>query len=608
MEKNHTGLNWLIAAGIVGADIGTSIFYSTGLLFPIVGYLAPLCIVFVCLMMWALKATYEEGLALSPYNGGAYSMILRTVGRQGAVVAGALTFITYLATAAVSALSGSFYMSSLVGMSSSQVVLYSFIPIILFGILNSRGIKEPAKLVTGIAIFHFALLIIMSIWGLGYLATHDIDWEKMMNITPSGELTVAMVFHGIAAAFLGISGFESAAQIVEELESPIHKTVRSLYKAVVILVSLTAPAISFLCLAILSENEINNNLQSLLSVFAGKLGGSGLATVVVVDATLTLFAAVNTAFVGFIGLATTMAKQGNLPQILLTRLSHKFPSIQGYPFIAIPFMFIAMTMSALVMGEVDIIAKVYEMAFLGVMVSFCIGVVLMRNRPLRRDTPMQYLSKTVIKTEKHVYPLVPLISGIILAIANVLLILHSPSRATNMLIEFVSIVMLIMAYYRWGTLEKRLENRSDLRLGLGKFSTHTDLSDDLPKFVLCTGGTNARRLINVGIRYCLKEMSDQPFELVVFHAEPERDQNGFTSELLQRVVSQQIAPIYRQDFILSVKTLPGDFLEGLILLKKNIPFANLLIGSGRNDRDTKELTAELEKELEIKVHSLGVRG
>ena len=609
MEKNHTGLNWLIAAGIVGADIGTSIFYSTGLLFPIVGYLAPLCIVFVCLMMWALKSTYEEGLALSPYNGGAYSMILRTVGRQGAVVAGALTFITYLATAAVSALSGSFYMSSLVGMNSSQVVLYSFVPIILFGILNSRGIKEPAKLVTGIAIFHFALLIIMSIWGLGYIATNDIDWDKMMNITPSGELTAAMVFHGIAAAFLGISGFESAAQNCRR--AGVHrstKTVRSLYKAVVILVSLTAPAISFLCLAILSENEINNNLQSLLSVFAGKLGGSGLATIVVIDATLTLFAAVNTAFVGFIGLATTMAKQGNLPQVLLTRVSHKFPSIQGYPFIAIPFMFIAMTMSALVMGEVDIIAKVYEMSFLGVMLSFCIGVVLMRNRPLRRDTPTQYLSKTVIKTEKYIYPLVPLISGIILAIANVFLILHSGSRATNMLIEFVSIVMLIMAYYRWGTLEKRLENRSDLRLGLGKFSTHTDLSDDLPKFVLCTGGTNARRLINVGIRYCLKEMQDQPFELVVFHAEPERDQNGFTSELLQRVVSQQIAPIYSQDFILSVKTLPGDFLEGLILLKNNIPFDNLLIGSGRSDRDTRELAAELEKELEIKVHSLGVRG
>ena len=43
MEENgsKTHLNWFIAAGIVGADIGTSVFYSTGILFPIVGYLAP---------------------------------------------------------------------------------------------------------------------------------------------------------------------------------------------------------------------------------------------------------------------------------------------------------------------------------------------------------------------------------------------------------------------------------------------------------------------------------------------------------------------------------------------------------------------------------------
>ena len=90
-----SGLNWVIAAGIVGADIGTSVFYGTGILFPIVGYLAPIFVILVCLMMWLFKSTYEEGLALSPYNGGAYSMILRSVGRRAAVLAGALTFVTY---------------------------------------------------------------------------------------------------------------------------------------------------------------------------------------------------------------------------------------------------------------------------------------------------------------------------------------------------------------------------------------------------------------------------------------------------------------------------------------------------------------------------------
>lgn len=250
--NGKAGLPWIIGAGIVGADIGTSVFYGTGILYPIVGFLAPVFVLICCLMMWVFKRTYEEGLAMSPYNGGAYSMILRSMGRRAAVLAGALTFVSYLATAAVSALSGGFYLSSLFGgFSSSTVVLLSFIPLILFGLLNTRGIKEPAKLVTLVAIFHFALLLIMVVWSLGYTIFNwaEIDFAKFKMLHPTKELTLPMVMYGFAAAFLGITGFESAAQIVEELEAPAMKTVRYLYRAVVVLVSLTAPFISFLSVA-----------------------------------------------------------------------------------------------------------------------------------------------------------------------------------------------------------------------------------------------------------------------------------------------------------------------------------------------------------------------
>ena len=72
-------------------------------------HLAPFVCFSCCLLMWLFKTTYEEGLALSPYNGGAYSMILRSLGRRVAVLAGALTFVSYLATAAVSSVSGAQY-------------------------------------------------------------------------------------------------------------------------------------------------------------------------------------------------------------------------------------------------------------------------------------------------------------------------------------------------------------------------------------------------------------------------------------------------------------------------------------------------------------------
>lgn len=604
-KKEHGGgLSWVIAAGIVGADIGTSVFYGTGILYPIVGYLAPVFVLTACLMMWVFKKTYEEGLALSPYNGGAYSMILRTVGRRFAVLAGALTFVSYLATAAVSALSGAYYMGSLFGgISSATIVLLSFIPIVLFGILNTRGIKEPAKLVTGIAAFHFFLLIVMGVWGLGYIAFNfeGIDFAKMSKITSTGELTFPMLAYGFAAAFLGITGFESAAQIVEELQQPTLVTVRKLYKTVIILVSATAPLISLLCLLILTQDEVDRNLNSLLSALASKLGGKILLTVIVVDATLTLFAAVNTAFVGFIGLATTMAKQGNLPSILLKRIAHKFPTIQGYPLIALPFALIAMAMSALVAGEVEIAAKVYEISFLGVMVSFCIGVVLMRNRGLRKNLPMKYLSKKVINFKGRQIPVVPLFSGTVLAFASSTLLLHANNQAMLLLQSLLGGTILIMAYYRWGELEDRLEKRNDLRLGMGKFATATDLPDDLPKYVVCTGGTAARRLINNALKKILKERKD-PFELVIFHAEDGKDPEGFFFELLQRVVSQQIAPIYTNDnFVLTVKILPGNLSEGLQTLKKIYTFQTVIFGAGKDPSISQRLSEQISDEIEVDV-------
>ena len=600
-------LHWVIAAGVVGADIGTSVFYGTGILFPIVGYWAPVFVLTACLMMWLFKQTYEEGLALSPYNGGAYSMILRSIGRRLAVLAGALTFVSYLATASVSALSGGYYLSTLMSseLSTLQVVWLAFIPLVGFGLLNSRGIKEPAKIVTLVAGCHFALLMIIVLWGLAYLAFNSaqIDWSKMSTLPGENkELSFAMLAYGFAAAFLGITGFESAAQIVEELQQPALQTVRRLYKAVIILVSLTAPAISFLCLAILTQGEVQQGLDTLLSSLAYKLGGGGLRTIIVVDASLTLFAAVNTAFVGFIGLATTMAKQGNLPQVLLKRFAHIYPSIQGYPLIALPFAVVSMMMVGLVSGEVHVVAKVYEISFLGVMVSFCIGTVLMRNRGVRQTTPMQYLSKILLHIENYRIAVVPLFSGLVLAFACLTLLGHSSEQVGLMLLILLSSVVFLMVYHRWGVLENRLETHSDLRLGLGRFTNEATLPENLPPYILCIGGRGERHIITTTIVEILQERKD-PFELVVFHAEDAHDVEGFFFERLQRVVSQQIAPLFRtHDFVLTVKIVPGNLIEGLHILKKSYNFQTVLFGSEEADDEAiNSLAQDVHNELDVDV-------
>ena len=605
-------LGWLLSAGIVGSDIGTSVFYSTGILFPIVGYMAPVFVLAVCLFMWVLKRVYEEGLAMAPYNGGAYSMILRSLGRRASVGAGALTFVSYLATAAVSSLSGSYYLCSLFSGDTdlNTVVLISFIPIIFFGLLNMKGIKEPAKLVTGVACFHFAFLIFLSVLGIGYIAFHfqEIDMGKFFQLMKwEGKNALPLIAYGFASAFLGITGFESAAQIIESMKKPHMETLRRLYKAVILCVSFTAPLISFCCLAVLTPAEVEESRHHLLSAFTFKIGGGFFKTLLVADAALMLFAAANTAFVGFIGLTVTMAKNGNLPQALLTRFYHKFPFLEGYPFITAPFILIAMGMSAFVAGEVEIAAKVYEIAFLGVMVSFALGAILLRNKGLKRSTPRKYLSKKALSFGKIILPLPALACGGALGFSVLILIRHAGPEALFMLTLLLAVTALLMAYYRWGVLESRLATHSDLRLGLGKFaySALEDLPTDLKKHILCIGTANTRRLILATLNQIHRMEKGAPFELILFYAE---DEDGGDSEIfyeqLQRVVSQQIAPIVKKDMILTVKILPGGLLEGLSSLKKTESFQSFYFGVGHDPIHAHKLKEEIARELEISIVSV----
>ena len=611
-NKAKSELNWIIAAGVVGADIGTSVFYGTGILYPIVGYFAPLFVLTACLAMWIFKRTYEEGLAMSPYNGGAYSMILRSIGKQTAVFAGALTFVSYLATAAVSSLSGGFYLSSLFegGLDQSTVVLISFIPVVLFSLLNIKGIKEPAKIVTGISIGHFGLLMLISLWGLVYILFNfsEVDFSKFGDFSNyPREITGITLAYGFAAAFLGITGFESAAQIVETLEHPTLLTVRKLYKVVIVLVSVTAPVISIMCLTVLTPEEVDGNINYLLSGLADKIGGKFLLTIIVIDATLTLFAATNTAFIGFIGLATTMAKNGNLPQICLKRVTHIFQGLEGYPIISLSFMAIVMSMSSLIAGEVEIAAKVYEIAFLGVMVSFALGTILMRNKGFRKSTPTKYLSSSQIQlSDKLKISIPPLMTTLILSFAVFILITNASSDVLFMLTFLMGTTVTLMAYYRWGVLEDRLETHTDLRLGLGQFIHNVDrLPENLPKHILCIGEHRIRRLISQTLNL-ISQKHPGPFELILFYAEEEESASRRAfHEVLQRVVSQQIAPIYQnKDIILTVRILPETLLEGLRALKESSSPKAIYFGVGRDPDQSQDLKEYIATEIESPITTI----
>lgn len=604
-HANDALLNWWMAAGIVGADIGTSVFYSTGVIMPYVGFAAPLVILFVCLMMWFFKATYEEGCSVSPFNGGAYIMVLQTVGRRLAMFVGALTILSYLATAAVSALSGAYYLDSfdnLMNWSTGDILVVAMIPVVVFGFANIKGIKEPAMAVFFIAMAHFLLLICMDVYGLVLAFQRDVDFAIVFKDLPT--LSPANLLHGCAAAFLGITGFESAAQIVEQLKTPTWRTLKKVYLAIVLLVGFTAPLTSYLCLILLSPEQLTLYKDNLLSGLAYVEGGKTLLQILVFDACLTLFAAVNTAYVGCIGLCTTMAKQGNLPAFLLRRWEHKLPYMHGYPYIVLLFMAVTCLMIFILPGKVEDLGQVYGMAFLAVMASFCVGVIMMRFRMPLKVMRAPFKSSLTFPIKGVDFPIPPLIGFLVLVGAETVLFFFAHD-ARPLGIQVLLAILLVMCFYRLGLLESRLRHLPDLRLGLGKFTNVPELPDDLPTYVLCTAGAKARNLANSLIRLLEREEPGAK-EIILYHAEEESARRGMMYELLQRVVSQQIAPSFKHhDIILTVKILPETLVDGLIYIKRGHPFKKVFIGTGSDPHLADRYAQELENNLGVPVINIG---
>ena len=592
--RREARLAWWLVAGLVGADIGTSVFYSTGVLYPMVGFAAPFFVLMVALAMWLFKATYQEGCAVNPVNGGAYAMVLQTVGRRAALVLGSLTLLVYLATAVVSALSGAMYVSSLWAepWPTWMIVALAAVPVVGFGFLNLFGLRESTKIVFAIAVFHFVMLIMMDVYGIYLVATEGAHWDRLW--TGFGALAPHAILMAFASAFLGITGFESASQIIEEIEQPTWKSIQRIYLTIVLLVSFTGPVSSFLIMLLLSDADIAKYQNAFLSGLAMREGGTPVLYLLVANACLTLFAAVNTAYVGATGLMTTMGKQGNLPTLVLQQWRGWHPALQGYPFVALPFMALCLTMLAVFPGALGRLGQVYGMAFVGVMIAYCCGVLLLRLRQPAKVARSPYLGAWTIPWGEHRLPVAPIIGAGLLVVAEVVLLATSHG-ARELLIQLFLGVLLVMAFYRLGQVETRMVRLPDLRLGLGRYRG-LDKLPDLPTYVICTTQVSPRTLVTE-ISYLLKKFGEG-IEIIIFHAEEQNAPHGVVSEGLERLISQQLEEFYEgRDVVLAVKVLPGNLIEVLTEYSKTRPFALVFISTGHDPEASEELRAHLANEL-----------
>ncbi len=377
-------LNEWEATAICGNDITSSCLYVSALSILYAGQWAWVSLLMVSVVLYFYRSIYVEVVGALPLNGGAYNALLNTTSKFVASLAACFTLLSYMATAVISANEAIHYLR----------ILWESVPILeatvgllaLFMILTIMGIGESAKVAVGIFILHIGtmgVLIVAAIWGLAHNG-----WAVFLgnfHMPVEGNLTMALFF-GFSAAMLGISGFESSANFVEEQKAGVFpKTLRNMWVAVTII----NPVVTFLALTLSPVREIRGHQEALLSYMGHITGGDWLASLIAIDATLVLSGAVLTSFVGVTGLVHRMVLDRCLPQVLLKE--NKYGTQYR---IVITFFVLSVSVLAVTRGSLTALAGVYTISFLSVMVLFGFGNLLLKIRRsgLRRPVRASWLS------------------------------------------------------------------------------------------------------------------------------------------------------------------------------------------------------------------------
>ncbi len=241
-EEGHARLGPYLCWAVVFADLGTSVYYTPGILFttPGVGFHAALFVALTTVVFLLLARKYMEVCLRYPEGGGVVTVGARTLHPLVGVIGGMLILVDYFLTAALSALSGIIYLSLVLPRLTPLVLPLTMLAVATLGVLNWVGIKESAKVSAVFATAAFAgqvavlLAVIVHVGAPHLLAT-------VPRVLVGRRLTGVGVLTGYAGAFLAFSGLETISQLAPAMATPRRRVAQTTLRLMVGSVVLTSP-------------------------------------------------------------------------------------------------------------------------------------------------------------------------------------------------------------------------------------------------------------------------------------------------------------------------------------------------------------------------------
>lgn len=376
-------LGSLLCWAVVFADIGTSVYYTPGILYNLYGRLAGFFVTLTMLAFVLLAIKYAEVSVRFPEGGGVVTVSARALSPWMGALGGMFILVDYFLTASISSLSGLQYFQNVLPPIAPFVLPVTVLVLILLGVLNWWGIKESAMVSLYIAIAAFISDIVILVAVLVNVPLHTI-FQLIGSIFRGSDLTPITVLAGFAGAFLAFSGLESISQLSPVMARPRSKTVTIALSLVVVTVGLTSPLLTILSTTLLDRNHgyllphpiANIDPNQFISQLGGAFAGPvvGVATAIIASALL-IFAS-NTAIIGSYHVFLALSRMSFFPAIV-----EKRDKFRDTPIISIALATgipIAILIAA--NGQIDLLGQLYAFGLLGAFALTCVSLDALRIR------------------------------------------------------------------------------------------------------------------------------------------------------------------------------------------------------------------------------------
>ena len=458
------GLGPLLCWAVVFADIGTSVYYTPGILFARVGIHAALFVALTLVVFVLLTVKYAEVATRYPEGGGVVTVGAHAIHPVAGLVGGLFILVDYFLTAALSALSGLIYLSVFAPGMIGIVTVLTVVALLLLAGLNLVGINADAKVTAVIAVVALGsqLAVVIAVLVHAGFGTALAAVPKTLS---GPKLTGVEVLTGYAGAFLAFSGLESISQLAPAMKRPQRRVAPRAMVIVVFTVIITSPLLTLWSTTLLSPGHTNPD--QFISALGGFAGGPLLQGEVAASAGLLLIFASNTAIIGCYHVFLALSKLRFLPQVLQHRNRWRnTPQWSVLAAVGIPIAVVVISHA-----NVGLLGDMYAFGLLGAfsVTSVCLDIVRWRERralhgrryaansePIGTSTFMftigvitSVLVVTAWVTNLFAKPLATLFGGIITIIGLVVAWITHRARRRAGLPGILPVVQRLDQFARW---------------------------------------------------------------------------------------------------------------------------------------------------------------